>query len=183
MIQKKIIEEALKGNERAQSLIYDELAKPMFMLCLRYLKNQEDAEDAFCVGFSKIFQNLNRFEYRNEGSFEAWTKKIMVNNCLMLLRQKARAPMMVEPKDDQATAECSALDKLSADELFNLILLLPEGYRTVFNMYEIEGFTHLEIAEKLNISIGTSKSQLNKAKSYLKKIINRTDQNDAKKII
>jgi RNA polymerase sigma factor (sigma-70 family) len=183
LIQKITIEEALKGNEKAQSLIYEQLAKPLFMLCLRYLKNQEDAEDVFCVGFSKVFQNLSRFEYRSKGAFEAWTKQIMVNECLMSLRVKARAPMMVEPEEDQAIAEWSALDKLSADELFSLILLLPEGYRTVFNLYEIEGYSHAEIADKLHIKIGTSKSQLNKAKAYLRKIINRIDLDDAKKII
>jgi RNA polymerase sigma factor (sigma-70 family) len=101
----------------------------------------------------------------------------------MSLRVKARAPMMVEPEEDQAIAEWSALDKLSADELFSLILLLPEGYRTVFNLYEIEGYSHAEIADKLHIKIGTSKSQLNKAKAYLRKIINRIDLDDAKKII
>jgi RNA polymerase sigma factor (sigma-70 family) len=183
LIQKNTIEEAILGNEKAQSLIYELLAKPLFMLCLRYLKHQEDAEDVFCTGFSKLFQNLSQFEYRDRGSFEAWAKKVMVNECLMSLREKARAPMMVEPEEDQAIIEWTAIDKLSADELFNLILLLPEGYRTVFNLYEIEGYTHAEIAEKLNINIGTSKSQLNKSKTYLRKIIQKMNLNDAKKII
>lgn len=183
MIQKITIEEALKGNEKAQSLIYEQLAKPLFMLCLRYLKNQEDAEGVFCTGFSKVFQNLSQFEYRNNGAFEAWAKKVMVNECLMSLRKKARAPMMIEPEEYHISSEWSVLDKLSADELFSLILLLPEGYRTVFNLYEIEGYSHAEIAEKLNINTGTSKSQLYKAKAYLRKIINRIDLDDAKKII
>ncbi|MGY6742521.1 MAG: RNA polymerase sigma factor [Cecembia sp.] len=183
MIQKTTIKEALQGNEKAQNFIYEELAKPLFMACLRYMKNQEDAEDVFCIGFSKIFQNLHQFQFRTEGGFEAWAKKVMVNECLMSLRKRARAPMMIEPEEYHISSEWSVLDKLSADELFSLILLLPEGYRTVFNLYEIEGYSHAEIADKLHIKIGTSKSQLNKAKAYLRKIINRIDLDDAKKII
>lgn len=183
LIQFKTIEEARIGIGKAQSLIYEQSSKPLFMLCLRYMKKQEDAEDAFCIGFSKIFQNLPKFEYRNPGSFEAWAKRIMVNECLMSLREKSRAPMMVEPDGIEAYSEWSVLEKLSADDLFDLILRLPEGYRTVFNLFEIEGYTHAEIAEKLGISTGTSKSQLNKAKSYLRKIINKMDLNDAKENI
>lgn len=183
MIGIKTIAEAKKGIGKAQTLIYEQSCKSLFMLCLRYMKVQEDAEDAFCNGFSKIFQNLSKFEYRNPGSFEAWAKKIMVNECLLSLREKSRAPMMVEPQENEIVSDWTVLEKLSADDLFNLILALPEGYRTVFNLYEIEGYTHAEISEKLGISIGSSKSQLHKAKAFLRRIIQRNDHNDAKKII
>ncbi|WP_040490173.1 RNA polymerase sigma factor [Indibacter alkaliphilus] len=183
MLEKKTIEKASKGNLKAERLIYDSISKPLFMLCLRYLKHQEDAEDVLSSALIKVFRSLHRFEYKMEGSFEAWARKITVNECLMCLRKQMRSPMMVEPEEHFQKEGEDILDKLSADELFGLILQLPEGYRTVFNLYEIEGFSHPEISEKLGISEGTSKSQLSKAKNYLKKLIIANGWNHASKII
>lgn len=171
MINKFNIEKAKKGDQKALRLLFKVLSKPMFMLCLRYVKVQEDAEDVLSTGFTKVFKSLSAFEYRGEGSLEVWVKRIMINECLMLLRKLKRQPLIVEPDENQECLEENILEKLSSDELYGLILSLPEGYRTVFNLYEIEGFSHAEIAAQLDISKGTSKSQLSKAKAYLRQII------------
>lgn len=183
MVDRKTIEKAIKGNQKAERLLYDSLCKPLFMMCLRYLKNQEDAEDVLAGSLSKIFHSLPNFTYESVGSLEAWARKITVNECLMCLRKQKRSPMMVEPDENISIDEEGILDKLSADELFELILMLPEGYRTVFNLYEVEGYTHAEIGHKLGIGTGTSKSQLSKARNYLKKLIKANGWNHASKII
>ncbi|RPA67404.1 RNA polymerase sigma factor [Cyclobacteriaceae bacterium YHN15] len=183
MVDKKTIDNAIKGDHKSERHLYEALCKPLFMLCLRYLKNQEDSEDVLTLSFLKVFQSLSGFEYQGPGSLEAWARKITVNECLMCLRKQKRSPMMVEPDENSSLEEGGIFDKLSADELFVLILQLPEGYRTVFNLYEIEGYTHHEIATKLNIRVGTSKSQLSKAKAYLRELIRKNGGNNASKII
>ncbi|PRY86307.1 RNA polymerase sigma factor [Mongoliibacter ruber] len=183
MVEKRTIEKAVNGNQKAERLLYDALCKPLFMLCLRYLKHQEDAEDVLSSALIKVFGSLHKFEYEGDGSLEAWSRKITVNECLMCLRKQKRSPMMVEPDENISIVDEGILDKLSADELFELILQLPEGYRTVFNLYEIEGYTHAEISKNLGISLGTSKSQLSKARNYLKKLVTANGWNNASKII
>lgn len=183
MVDKQTIEKAIKGDHKAERQVYESLCKSLFILCLRYLKNHEDAEDVLTLSFVKIFQSLSKFGYERPGSLEAWARKIAVNECLMCLRKQKRSPMMVEPDSKTSTVDEGIIDKLSADELFGLILHLPEGFRTVFNLFEIEGYSHHEIGEKLGISIGTSKSQLSKAKAYLRELIRKNGRKDAKKII
>lgn len=179
MIHFDLVKQAKKGKHQAQRSIFEELGKPLFMLCLRYVRNQHDAEEILSIAFTKAFEKISNFEYQDEGSFEAWIKKITVNECLMFLRKQKNAPLIIEPDENVAEQSESALDKLKSQELFELILKLPEGYRTIFNLYEIEGFSHGEIAEKLGISIGTSKSQLSKAKAYLREIIIKLGLNHA----
>ncbi|WP_026947901.1 RNA polymerase sigma factor [Algoriphagus marincola] len=171
VLEEKIISKARKGDQKAQRYLFDSYARPMFLLCLRYVKVQEDAEDLLSSGFTKAFANLDSFEYRSEASFEVWLKRILINECLMFLRKQNKAPLMVEPDESLISNHEDVIDMLSADTLFGLILHLPEGYRTVFNLFEIEGYTHKEIAEKLGITEGTSKSQLSKAKAALKETI------------
>ncbi|MFD2200166.1 RNA polymerase sigma factor [Shivajiella indica] len=183
MVDKRIIDKAVKGDHKSERQIYELLSKPLFMMCLRYLKNQEDAEDVLTLAFVKVFQSLSGFEFQGPGSLVAWARKVTLNECLMYLRKQKRSPMMVEPDEHVRSIEEGVIDKLSADELFILILQLPEGYRTVFNLYEIEGYAHHEIAEKLNISLGTSKSQLSKSKAYLRELIRKNGGENATKII
>ncbi len=179
LINIDLIQDAKKGKPKAQRKIFELMGKPLFMLCLRYVRNQQDAEEVLSIAFTKAFEKISNFDYQGEGSFEAWIKKITVNECLMLLRKQKNAPLIIEPDENMAEQSESALDKLKSQELFELILKLPEGYRTIFNLYEIEGFSHQEIAEKLGISIGTSKSQLSKAKAYLREIIIKLGLNHA----
>lgn len=161
---------ALKKEKKdAQTYLYERLAPKMLGLCLRYLKDQMQAEDVMIEGFMKVFSKIDL--YRGEGSFEGWIKRIMVNECLM----KLRGPKVYWLDSAEYESEISILPftNLEVEEIFTIISHLPVGYRTVFNMYVIEGFSHAEIAEKLHISEGTSKSQLSRAKALLREEIEK----------
>ena len=145
----------------------------MLAICIRYVKKFEDAEDVMLTGFQKFFDKINTFEFRGNGSEKAFLKKIMVNECLMLLRQQKHFLYQNEMPDNIIDAEATGLDKLAADDIFNYIVQLPAGYRTVFNLYVLENMSHKEIAIELNISEGTSKSQLNKARKALQQMIEK----------
>ncbi len=138
----------------------------MLHTCLRYIPETLEAEDALIEGFTKVFRKIHQFEYRGKGSFSGWIKRVMVNECLMILRKKQVNKVDIDHliKLDSSNG---ADDDILYEELLNLIYNLPKGYRTVFNMYVIEGYSHKEIGEKLGISENTSKSQLSKARSSL----------------
>ena len=159
-----------RGEARAQRQLYERLAGLMLTVCRRYLKRREDAEEALLVGFAKMFAALPT--YRAEGSFEGWVRRIMVNEALMLLRR--REPLTLSFDDfaqpeNLATTPATADTQLQADDLLALLAALPTGYRTVFNLYALEGYGHQEIGAMLGISEGTSKSQLSKARAMLQK--------------
>ena len=120
-------------------------------------------------GFYKCFKNLPSFNYQGDAAMIGWLKKIIVNECLMLLRKKNVFSIVTEAAAEDIPLQEEALDNLSAKEIFDMIVQLPVGYRTVFNLYEIEGMDHKEIAGLLGIAEGTSKSQLSKAKLLLQK--------------
>jgi RNA polymerase sigma-70 factor (ECF subfamily) len=167
----ELIAACIRGEHRAQRQLYDQLAGLMLTVCRRYLKRREDAEEALLLGFAKMFKALPN--YRFEGSFEGWVRRIMVNEALMQLRQ--RETMMVASMEDFAQPENLAITpatadtQLQAEDLMQMLAELPIGYRTVFNLYALEGFGHQEIAEMLGISEGTSKSQLSKARAMLQR--------------
>jgi len=144
-------------------------------LCQRYLKNHHDAEDAFIKAFDKVFKNLFKFEYRGKDSLGHWISRIMVNECLMILRQSRRMELI----DENSKVQVSHIDNLSSDTdyIYDLILELPLGYRTVFNLFAVEGYSHKEIAEKLGITEGTSKSQMSKARNLLQNQLNKLNVN------
>jgi len=156
------------GNRKAQHKLYQKLTIPMMGVCLRYMKNQEDAEDVLLEGFYKVFSNLENFTYQSEIAFFGWVKRIMVNESLMKLRKDKDIQQLSINEEIDEEVDITPLDGLNASYLLNLIQSIPIGYRTVFNLYEIEGYTHEEIADKLGISKGTSKSQLFKAKKLLR---------------
>jgi len=147
----------------------------MLKLCRRYLKNEQDAEDAFIKAFNKMFLNLINFEYRGKDSLARWMSTLMVNECLMILRQSYR----LEKIDENTVAADVQSDNNHSDTdyIYDLILKLPLGYRTVFNLFAIEGYSHKEIAKLLDIAEGTSKSQLNKARHLLQNQINKINLN------
>ncbi len=147
----------------------------MMGVCLRYMKNQQDAEDVLLEGFYKVFSNLEKFTYESEIAFFGWVKRIMINESLMKLRKNKDIQLMAINEDLDEEVDISPLEGLNTAYLLNLIQSIPVGYRTVFNLYEIEGFTHEEIAEKLGISKGTSKSQLFKAKKLLREKLTTKD--------
>lgn len=160
-----------KKDRRAQQMLYDHYA-PIFMgIAMRYLTNLVEAEDALAEAFIKIFTRIHTFE--DKGSFEGWMKRIVINECLMILRQKRSQQLYLTLDDVDVEIEPEVIGRLTAEELMEAIQELPDGYRTVFNLYEIEGFKHREIAEKLDVSIHTSKSQLIMAKRKLREILKK----------
>lgn len=167
MIDEKTIAKCIKGNKGAQKELFKTYAQKMFVHCYRYLKSKEDAEEILSDGFIKVFQNLNSFVYKDLKSLEAWVRRIMVNECLMFLR-KRKIIFQDENTALHVASESKTDSELEAEELYGLILSLPSGYRTIFNLYTIEGYSHKEIASILKISEGTSRSQLTKARAALK---------------
>lgn len=167
----QLIKEANKGSAAAQKCLFDEMSGKMLMLCCRYVKSREDAEEILLDGFYKFFKALSTFNYQGDAALHGWLKRIMVNECLMFLRKKNVFTMVTQTEAEDIPLEEQALNNLSAVEIFNLLLQLPVGYRTVFNLHVIEGYEHKEIAVLLGISDGTSKSQLSKAKALLQKIL------------
>lgn len=165
----ELVNEAKRGSVAAEKCLFDLLADRMLLLCRRYVKNKEDAEELMLDGFYKFFKNLRGFNYINDAALSAWLKKIMINECLMFLRKKHSFIIATEEEAEEIPLQEEALNNLSALEIFNVIVELPIGYRTVFNLYVIEGMSHKEIAKALGIAEGTSKSQLNKAKLLLQK--------------
>ena len=177
----QLLTDARRGDLSAQRRLFDWLSDGMMLLCRRYVKNSEDAEEAMLDGFYKFFTHLSTFTYQNEAALIGWIKRIMINECLMQLRKKNAFVMLSDSVAEEMEYEDEALNRLSAKEIFELILRLPSGYRTVFNLYEIEGMNHKEIADLLGIAEGTSKSQLSKAKALLQRNLSHRGSNYAKR--
>jgi RNA polymerase sigma factor (sigma-70 family) len=167
----ELIERCRLLDTRAQRTLYDRFAPKMLGVCRRYLSSREDAEDILVEAMFKVFENIE--SYSGMGSFEGWIRRIVVNESLMFLRK--RKMLLVEPETVDLQNSLSHSDPLSiehqlaAQDILNLLDRLPIGYRTVFNLYVIEGYKHIEIAELLGISINTSKSQLILAKDRMRK--------------
>ncbi len=166
-----LIREAKNGSAAAQKCLFDNWAARMLIVCRRYVKVPEDAEEIMLDGFYKFFKKLSSFSYRSEVELHAWLKRIMINECLMFLRKKNVFSIVTEIEANEIPFEEEALTNLSAAEIFNLVVQLPVGYRTVFNLNIIEGMDHKEIARLLGITEGTSKSQLSRSKSLLQKML------------
>lgn len=149
---------------------------PLFMsMAVRYIKNREAAEDVMVMAFFKIFDNINK--YKGAGSFEGWMKRIVVNEALMQIRKNSNLHLTIELKDIDKAESASVIDDIAFEDLLKILEELPPGYRTIFNMYVIEGYKHREIAELLNISINTSKSQLILAKKKMRELIKKKGYN------
>lgn len=164
--ERELVNECLRGSITAQKHFYDQFSGRMFGICLRYCSRREEAEDVLQEGFIKVFQNLHRFRF--EGSMEGWMKRIMVNTALGWLR--ARNVRFVEGGDipvPEVKFSPGILEQLSSKEIVSLIQELPVGYRTVFNLHAIEGYSHAEIADMLGIKEVTSRSQYLKARKVL----------------
>lgn len=150
----------------------------MFAVCLRYADCREDAEDMLQEGFVQVFKDLSQFKML--GSFEGWMRKVVLNVALQYIRRKKRSPQTWHTEDWErldAAEEEPAIDLFSEDMIQTALLLLqkmPAGFRTVLNMYILDGFTHDQIAQTLGISVGTSKSQLSRAKVYLKSMLDKS---------
>ncbi len=170
MVLKQLIKSCIKGDRGAQKEMYQTYSPMLYAIIKRYVKSDFDAEDVLIDSFLKIYQNLSKF--RNEGSFEGWIKKIAIRESLMFLRRNKVFSMLIEVDNISVTQKITYQDQdLEYQDIIGVLELLPVGYRTVFNLYEIEGYKHKEIAEQLGVSINTSKSQLRLAKQRLRKLI------------
>jgi len=147
----------------------------MLIVCMRYVKNLPDAEEIMLNGFYNFYKSIDRFIYSHDSSIGAWLKKIMVNECLMFLRKQDGLKIVEEVHAAEAGIEDGQIARMSANELFRMIMILPPGYRTVFNLFVVEGYSHKDIAALLGITEGTSKSQLNKARSMLQKTVKQNE--------
>jgi len=164
MLDEDIIKQCIEGNRTAQEKLYNFYAPKMKGICVRYARSVVEAEDIFQDGFVKIFTNLKK--YRNQGSFDGWVRRIIVNTAIDAYKanisMKNNVPYEELPETENTSIDID--DTLDEQELLNIVSKLPDGYRVVFNLYAIEGYSHKEIADMLNISEGTSKSQLSKAR-------------------
>jgi RNA polymerase sigma-70 factor (ECF subfamily) len=169
--EEQIVRGCMAGKREFQKKLYDTYARKMFFVCYRYSKSREEAEDVLQEGFVKVFRNIHTFKF--QGSFEGWVCRIMVNTAIEHIRKRKQANVFDEEGEvlNHPESESDAAGKMNEKELLKMLQLLPEGYRTVFNLYAIEGYSHKEIGELLDITEGTSKSQLSKAKNYLKGLL------------
>ena len=164
-----------RGESRAHKVVYERFAGKMLTVCTRYCANRDDAEEVMLDGFMRVFEKIEQF--REDGSFEGWIRRVMVTESLMFLRKNKQwrqeiplEEITVEP--DYAWADTA----VNENDLLRMVNQLPDGYRTVFNLYAIEGYSHAEIAETLGISEGTSKSQLSRARMLLQANLKKLEQ-------
>lgn len=171
MTEFELIEACKMHDRKAQQLFFDRYSPFLFGVCKRYVRNREDAEEVLGEAFYKVLTNIHFF--KNEGSFEGWMRRITVNEALMFLRKQHNFNLTVEfdPNLDAEMDTPTAVDELAAKDILILLDALPTGYRTVFNLYAVEGYKHREIADTLGISINTSKSQLILAKKRLQELL------------
>ncbi len=173
----ELIDRCKAGERKAQELLYKQFASKMYGVCLRYATDIMEAEDMLQNGFTKVFQKME--DYRGEGSFEGWVRRIMVHSAIAYYR-KHRKMLQVADTDEpgyEIAVNPVAVANLNAKDLIALIQQLSPGYRMVFNLYAIEGYSHKEIAEIAGISEGASKSQLSRARGILKEQLEKMEGN------
>jgi RNA polymerase sigma factor (sigma-70 family) len=175
--EEDLISRCLKNDPRALEDFYKRYAPRMYGVCMRFAKNQMEADDILQEGFIKVFTNLNTF--RNEGSLEGWVRKTIVNTAINLYKRNIKylKDIGIEQAEVIQNTEPNSLDKISVGELLNLVRELPTGYRVVFNLNVIEGYSHKEISQILEISENTSKSQLSRARHALQKKLMEINRN------
>lgn len=163
--EEKLIKQCTKGDRRAQRELFDRFSSQMLSVGMRYLRSQEDAEEVLSNTFIKVFKKIDQF--KGDGPLGGWIRKIMVNESLNFLRYKRNLFVEVEEENHASFSHQKLQEAINAEHLLRMIAELPLGYRTVFNLYAIEGYNHREIGEMLGISENTSKSQLSKARKQL----------------
>jgi RNA polymerase sigma-70 factor (ECF subfamily) len=175
MEEQELIQDCIAARPKAQKALFDIYAPKLYVVCLRYLKDQMRAQDVLQDTFVKIFAHIGN--YKSEGAFEGWLKRIAVNTCLDQLRKdkKLLTDVSLDDVSHKLAHQDYSAEKLMADDLLKLVQALPDGYRTVFNLFAIEGFSHQEIAQQLSISESTSKTQYLRARAYLKERIENID--------
>jgi RNA polymerase sigma-70 factor (ECF subfamily) len=171
----EFIRSCKKGDRKLQKVLFEELYAPMFRICMRYVGHEADAEDCMMKGFMKVFQKLEKFRYDGDHSLYAWIRRIMVNESLMFIRQKHNFLISIEDKAGEVILPPEIIQQHDAEELNAMIQQLPTGYRTVFNLNVVEGYDHREISKMLGITESTSRTQLAKAKSKLRNMLEQNN--------
>ena len=163
-----LVIECIKGNPKAQKALFDRFAPKMYSVCLRYMKKAEPAEDVLQDALVKVFSKLS--DYKNEGVLEGWVRRIVVNTCLDQIRKNSKFLGDIQAEEVEYKLEQNSFiaEQLMAEDLMRLVQQMPDGYRVVFNMFAIEGYSHQEIAEQLGVTESTSKSQYLRARAYLR---------------
>lgn len=179
----QLIKALKNADPKAQRQLYDKYATRMLGVCMRYVGDRMTAEDILVEGFLKVFDKIEQF--KSEGSFEGWIRRIMVNESLGYLRQtkRLREDPIIDEAQEIADPAALADELLEAGEMMQMIEKLPTGYRTVFNLYAIEGYAHSQIAEMLDITESTSKSQLHRARTLLQQLVTNWENEFKKKVI
>ncbi len=174
ILYNELIERCKSNNREAQYKLYGLLSGKMFAVCLRYAKNTEAAEDLLQEGFVKVFTNIEKF--RGEGSFEGWVRRIMVNTAVEHYRKSTKMYPIVSVDDlNKDISWEDSGDELELEDLMKMINKLSPGYKTIFNLYVVEGYSHKEIGEMLEINEGTSKSQLARARYLLMEMVKKSE--------
>ncbi len=171
----RLIDGCLANDPAAQKQLFECFAGKMMGVCLRYANNREVAQDILQDGFVKVFEKLNTF--KREGSLEGWIRRIIVNTALDNYRKNKLTDQHIDLDnvDYMIASNDFAFEKLAAEDLLKVLNSIPSGYRTIFNLYAIEGYSHKEISEKMDISVNTSKSQYSRAKAFLRDIIEKQE--------
>jgi len=171
----ELVSGVLRGSSSHQTALYRQFSVPMFRVVLRFARDKAEAEDMLQEGFVRVYRDMQQF--RAEGALGGWIRRIMVNTALSHLRRQRdflRDTGDFSPFENLLRTEEDVSSNLDAEKLMSYLQKLPPGYRAVFNLYAIDGFSHEEIAEQLGITIGTSKSQLFKAREFLKRIVDKS---------
>lgn len=177
----QLVKALRKQDPKAQRQVYEKYSPRMLGLCFRYIGDEMIAEDVMIEGFLRVFNKIDQFG--EEGSFEGWIRRIMVNEALGQIRKQKRIPEDAMSDEAANIPDYAYADQnLNAEELLSLIAELPAGYRTVFNLYAIEGYAHSEIAELMGITESTSKSQLHRARALLQKMVSELESGLKKKV-
>jgi len=165
------INQLRSNDKRAQKQLYEHFSERMFKLCFRYISNEQDAASVVNIGFYKIFKNILHFRFISDAAFIAWMKRIVTNEALKFLKSNFNFYNLSKPIEEHFISEMITDANLSQEDYYKLICELDVGYRTVFNLFVIDGYSHQEIAQMLNIQEGTSRSQLSRARNILKQKI------------
>lgn len=179
--EEHLIEGCLRRDRKSQQQLYDVYSAKMYAICYRYVRDHAEAEDILVMAFTRIFEKI--YQFKGEGSLEGWIRRVVVNEALSAIRKQRSMYLQTEIEKAEGEPDYHALtDQLQADDLISLIAQLPAGYRVVFNMYAIDGYSHKEIAEQLGITESTSKSQLSRARCLLQKLLHEQELVENKKI-
>ena len=168
MKEQEIISGCKQHDANAQRCLFDQYYRRSYHVAFRYLANHHDTEDVLSIAFTKIFKNIHQFENRGEGSFQKWLNTVVINEAIRFLKSKKE--LFFQEDQEYLTLNASlenGYDALDLEEVNQILENMPKGYRTVFNLFGIEGYSHKEIAKMLHINENTSKSQLSKARNYI----------------